>query len=100
MGTATLKRVIQQVWTIQTNDFRSRAMASMSGKKLPAAKFRMKDNSPFVFAGLWEGWKDPANGEWIHTCTIIREPNEFVRQIHTRMPVILPEEHQSGVVTW
>jgi putative SOS response-associated peptidase YedK len=44
---------------------------------------------------LWEGWKDPANGEWLHTCTIITgEPNEFVRQIHTRMPVILQEEHR------
>ena len=31
----------------------------------------MKDDSPFVFAGLWEGWKDPSNGEWLHTCTII-----------------------------
>jgi hypothetical protein len=41
----------------------------------------MKDDSPFVFAGLWEGWKDPANGEWLHTCTIITgEPNEFVRE--------------------
>ena len=57
----------------------------------------MKDDSPFVFAGLWEGWKDPANGEWIHTCTIITgEPNEFVREIHTRMPVILPEEHHDS----
>src|ERR1700722_5494631 len=54
----------------------------------------MKDDSPFVFAGLWEGWKDPANDEWLHTCTIItEEPNEFVRQIHTRMPVALQEEH-------
>ena len=57
----------------------------------------MKDDSPFVFAGLWEGWKDPANGEWLHTCTIITgEPNEFVREIHTRMPVILPEEHHEA----
>jgi putative SOS response-associated peptidase YedK len=40
----------------------------------------MKDDSPFVFAGLWEGWKDPANGEWLRTCTIITgEPNEFAR---------------------
>ena len=50
-----------------------------------------------MFAGLWEGWKDPANDEWLHTCTIITgEPNEFVREIHTRMPVILPEEHHDA----
>jgi hypothetical protein len=27
----------------------------------------MKDDSPFIFAGLWEGWKGPANGEWPRT---------------------------------
>ena len=48
----------------------------------------------FVFAGLWEGWKPPGSEEWIRTCTIITgEPNDLVREIHTRMPVILPEEH-------
>jgi putative SOS response-associated peptidase YedK len=57
----------------------------------------MKDDSPFVFAGLWEGWKDPANGEWLHSCVIITgEPNEFVREIHTRMPVILSEEQHDA----
>jgi putative SOS response-associated peptidase YedK len=57
----------------------------------------MKDNSPFLFAGLWEGWKDPANDQLIHTCTIITgEPNEFVREIHTRMPVILPEDNHDS----
>ncbi len=46
----------------------------------------MKDDPSFVFTGLWEGWKDPANDQWLHTCTIITgEPNEFVREIHTRM---------------
>jgi putative SOS response-associated peptidase YedK len=29
------------------------------GGKIPYA-IGMKDDSPFVFAGLWEGWKDPA----------------------------------------
>ncbi len=53
----------------------------------------MKDDSLFVFAGLWEGWKPPGSEEWIRTCTIITgEPNDMVREIHTRMPVILPEE--------
>ena len=54
------------------------------GEKIPYS-ISMKDDSPFVFAGLWEGWKDPANGEWLHTSTIITgEPDEFVREIHTR----------------
>ena len=62
------------------------------GGKIPYA-IGMKDDSPFVFAGLWEGWKDPATDEWLRTCTIITgEPNELVAQIHTRMPIILPEE--------
>jgi putative SOS response-associated peptidase YedK len=53
------------------------------GGKIPYA-IGMKDDSPFVFAGLWEGWKDPATDDWLRTCTIITgEPNEFVRQIHT-----------------
>jgi hypothetical protein len=62
-----------------------RLMAYSNGRKFPAEKISyligMKDDSPFVFAGLWEGWKDPENGDWLHTCTIITgEPNEFVRR--------------------
>src|SRR5271166_1775324 len=44
--------------------------------------------------------KDPATEEWLHTCTIITgEPNELVAQIHTRMPVILAEEHHEAWLT-
>ena len=35
------------------------------GGKIPYS-MSMKDDSPFVLAGLWEGWKDPANDEWLH----------------------------------
>ena len=66
------------------------------GGKIPFS-IGMKDDAPFVFAGLWEGWKDPTTDEWLRTCTIITgEPNEYVREIHTRMPVILPEEHHDA----
>jgi putative SOS response-associated peptidase YedK len=38
-------------------------------------------------------WKPPESENWNRTCTIITsKPNEFVREIHTRMPVILPED--------
>jgi putative SOS response-associated peptidase YedK len=60
-------------------------------RKIPCS-IGMKDDAPFVFAGLWEGWKDPTTEKWLHTCTIITgEPNELVAKIHTRMPVILAE---------
>jgi putative SOS response-associated peptidase YedK len=66
------------------------------GPRLPYS-VSMKDDQPFVFAGLWEGWKAPDSDGWLLTCTIITtESNELVGQLHNRMPVILPEEHHSA----
>jgi putative SOS response-associated peptidase YedK len=71
----------------------------VTGGKIPYS-ISMTDDSPFVFAGLWEGWKDPAKDQWLHTCSIITgEPNEMVREIHTRMPVILPEDKHNSWLT-
>ncbi len=51
----------------------------------------LKSGEPFAFAGLWETWHSPL-GDEILSCTIITtRPNELVRPIHDRMPVILPE---------
>jgi len=51
--------------------------------------FRLSDEHPFAFAGLWERWED-ATGEEIESCTLLTtEPNELMRPIHNRMPVIL-----------
>jgi putative SOS response-associated peptidase YedK len=66
-------------------------------QKTPEGKIpysiEMKNCSPFVFAGLWDGWQNPHTKGWLRTCVIITgEPNELVAQIHTRMPVILPTE--------
>jgi putative SOS response-associated peptidase YedK len=45
-------------------------------KKTPEGKIpysiEMKDGSPFVFAGLWDGWQNPGTKEWLRTCVIIR----------------------------
>jgi putative SOS response-associated peptidase YedK len=43
-----------------------------------------------AFAGLWDGWKDPANGQWLQSYTIITtDANELMARVHDRMPVIL-----------
>ncbi|MBD1927904.1 SOS response-associated peptidase [Trichocoleus sp. FACHB-90] len=51
--------------------------------------FRMNDERPFAFAGLWEHWKS-GDGEVIDSCTILTtEPNDLMRPVHNRMPVII-----------
>lgn len=57
------------------------------------------DGAPFAFAGLWTGWKDPADDQWLRTCTIVTtEANEKIAGIHPRMPVILdPRDEQTWI---
>jgi putative SOS response-associated peptidase YedK len=64
-------------------------------KSEPAAKIKtpyfihMKDRKPFAFAGLWDEWQS-SNGDALRTCTIITTgPNDLMRPLHNRMPVIL-----------
>ncbi len=51
------------------------------------------DDRVFAFAGLWERWKDPTSDTVVDTATIITtSPNEVMKPIHDRMPVILKAE--------
>lgn len=60
-----------------------------SKTKIPTY-IRLKSGAPFAFAGLWEDWHSP-DGSQILSCTIITtRPNEVLKPIHSRMPVILP----------
>ncbi len=53
---------------------------------------QLESRQPFAFAGLWESWRSPED-ETILSCTIITtQPNEFMANIHNRMPVILPRQ--------
>jgi putative SOS response-associated peptidase YedK len=57
--------------------------------------FKMKDNSIFSFAGLYDVWKDKSNGKEIHSYSIITTvPNTIVGKYHDRMPVILEKEEE------
>lgn len=55
----------------------------------------LKSRKPVGLAGIYERWVSPG-GEQVPTCAIITtEPNDLVRPIHTRMPVIIPKEKES-----
>jgi len=56
--------------------------------------FTARDGSPILtVAALWDSWKNRETGERIKSCAmIICEPNDFVAQVHDRMPVLLQPE--------
>lgn len=65
--------------------------ARRDGQKQPYY-FRLRDEQPFAFAGLWDRWK-AEDGKTVETCTILTtEANEILRSVHDRMPVILHHE--------
>jgi putative SOS response-associated peptidase YedK len=54
-------------------------------------RFQLKNGEPFAFAGLWDRWDK--GEETLYSCTIITtKPNNLTKEVHDRMPVILPED--------
>ena len=64
-----------------------------AGKAKQPYYLRLKNDSVFAFAGLWDSWHSP-DGNIVESCAIITTgANELIRGIHDRMPVILPPGH-------
>ncbi len=53
--------------------------------------FRRRDRAPFWLGGLWERWIGPDGGELESCCVLTTAPNDLLRRVHDRMPVVIPE---------
>jgi putative SOS response-associated peptidase YedK len=61
--------------------------------------FTARDGSPVLtVAALWDEWKDRANPDKpFRSCTmIITQPNDFVAEVHDRMPALLRPDQIEG----
>ncbi|WP_312473167.1 SOS response-associated peptidase [Neobacillus sp.] len=57
-------------------------------------RIKLKSDEMFAMAGIWEGWKSP-EGKTLYTCSVITTgPNDLMKGIHDRMPVILKPEDE------
>jgi putative SOS response-associated peptidase YedK len=55
--------------------------------------FRRQDGDLFAFAAVFDVWREPSSGDPIGSFSLVTtEPNDLIRPIHNRMPVILPRE--------
>ncbi len=62
-------------------------------EKIPYRIF-LKDEPLFAMAGIWDTWKD-AEGKPINSFSILTTgPNELMKNIHHRMPVILGRDNE------
>jgi putative SOS response-associated peptidase YedK len=58
-------------------------------------RFTVDGGEPFAFAGLWT--RSKIEDEWIESCTMITtDPNDVVKRVHNRMPVIFPSPEVEG----
>ncbi len=68
-------------------------------KKQPYLVAR-EDGAPWLMAGLWESWRDPAAPQGaapVETCTIITtEANSFLQDLHNRMPAQIYQDEMAG----
>lgn len=64
-------------------------------KEKTPERIQTQNHRLFAFAGLWDKWQ--AGDEAIFTCTMLtKDSNDFMKEIHHRMPIILPEEAEGS----
>lgn len=56
--------------------------------------FRLRTRAPFAFAGLWDEWSQPDGDRLLSFTIITTGPNELMKPIHDRMPVILNQRDE------
>ena len=79
---------------ILTDGFYEWSKPRSGGSKIPYY-FRFEDQGPFAFAGLWETWISPEGDPLNSACILTTSPNQTIKPIHNRMPVILhPADYQ------
>jgi putative SOS response-associated peptidase YedK len=64
------------------------------GKEKEPYFIHLKDEPLFAFAGLWDNWHDPDGAEIRSFSILTTEPNDLMRGIHNRMPVILDRDDE------
>ena len=74
-----------------------RKHAYFDAKRLFA--YTLNNGEPFPFAGLWDAWKDPDNGEWLQIFAIITTEARILERIGQQIRALkVPAGQQWGAV--
>ena len=67
-----------------------RCLLPASGFFEKGHRIRRRDFQPFWLAGIWNRWMSPEGSELETCCVLTTKPNNLIKPLHNRMPVIIP----------
>ena len=67
-----------------------RCLIPASGFFEKGYRLSRKDKQTFWLGGIWSRWMSPEGSELESCCVLTTKPNELVKPLHNRMPVIIP----------
>jgi len=68
-----------------------RCLIPASGFFEKTFRIRKENYEPFWLGGIWSKWSSPDGAELESCCVLTTEPNDLVKSIHHRMPVVVPD---------
>ena len=57
-------------------------------------RIRKKNYETFWLGGIWSKWTSSDGAELESCCILTTEPNDLVKPIHNRMPVVVPNGYE------
>ena len=79
------KKIFQGSWR------NKRCLIPATGFFEKGFRIRKKNYSTFWLGGLWSRWTSSDGAELESCCILTTDPNELIKPIHKRMPVVIPE---------
>ena len=72
----------------------NRCLVPASGFFEKKYRIRKKNYETFWLGGIWSKWSSPDGAELESCCVLTTKPNELLKPLHHRMPVIVPNGYE------
>ena len=79
------KKLFQDSWR------NKRCLIPATGFIEKGYRIRKKDYATFWLGGIWSRWTSPDGTELESCCILTTDPNNLIKPLHHRMPVVIPE---------
>ena len=86
--TVERKKIFSESWK------NKRCLIPASGFFEKKFRFRKKNYETFWLGGIWSKWTSPDGSEIESCCVLTTEPNDLIKHLHHRMPVIVPNGYE------